>query len=193
MYIYIHVWGCISILKILWDCNLQVILQRRICVLEARMVCAREVSWFINLISQFDISTMNPWTLVMLFTDQLSYRLAAQPYRNWSKNHVVMQLKWERNWSSIPLHISPQTMRAPFCRVPSLSPYKMVWGHLQNGSTHGGLLPTKWWHQGTPPAHQHQIFWVNIVSKKLWKWENHFVRHKATLWSHPGLFWATNL
>ena len=38
----------------------------------------------------------------------------------------------------IPLHISPQTMRAPFCRVPSLPPYKMVWGHLQNGSTHGG-------------------------------------------------------
>ena len=38
----------------------------------------------------------------------------------------------------IPLEIRPETMRAPFCRVPSLSPYKMVWGHLQNGSAHGG-------------------------------------------------------
>ena len=29
-------------------------------------------------------------------------------------------------------------MGLPKCRVPSLPPYKMVWGHLQNGSTHGG-------------------------------------------------------
>ena len=38
----------------------------------------------------------------------------------------------------IPLEIRPERMGAPKCRVPSLPPYKMVWGHLQNGSTHGG-------------------------------------------------------
>ena len=28
------------------------------------------------------------------------------------------------------------------------------------------------------------------MSKKLWKWENHFVRHKATLWSQPDFFFG---
>ena len=38
----------------------------------------------------------------------------------------------------IPLEIRPERLGLPKCRVPSLPPYKMVWGHLQNGSTHGG-------------------------------------------------------
>ena len=67
----------------------------------------------------------------------------------------------------------------------------MVRGHLQNGSTHGGcygLLPTKWWHHGTPPAHQHQVFWVNIVSKKLWKMGEPFCKTQSNPVVSPWSF-----
>ena len=82
----------------------------------------------------------------------------------------------------IPLEIRPETMRAPFCRVPSLSPYKMVWGHLQNGSAHGGCclqnggtrvphLPTNIKYFG--------LTYVNIVSKKLWKMGEPFCKTQS--------------
>ena len=44
----------------------------------------------------------------------------------------------KKHLAFIPLEIRPERLGLPKCRVPSLPPYKMVWGHLQNGSTHGG-------------------------------------------------------
>ena len=44
----------------------------------------------------------------------------------------------KKHLAFIPLEIRPERLGLPKCRVPSLPPYKMVLGHLQNGSAHGG-------------------------------------------------------
>ena len=69
-------------------------------------------------------------------------------------------------------------MGLPKCRVPSLPPTKW-YGDTYKMVAPMGVAAYKMVAQGTPPAHQHQVFWVNIVSKKLWKMGEPFCKTQS--------------
>ena len=76
--------------------------------------------------------------------------------------------------AKIPVEINPGL---PKCRVPTLSLYKMVFGHLQNGSPHGAtvykmVIPR-------PPACPSTCKKILLCPRNCEKCENHFVRQNT--------------
>ena len=86
-----------------------------------------------NIKPKWELSLLRRWTPIILYyprgTCQIPFLISI-----WNTHNT--SLNWSHN--NYPLEIRPERMGLPKCRVPSLPPYKMVWGHLQNGSTHQG-------------------------------------------------------